>query len=617
MAPPMDIHRSAHPKVMIAPPRLNLRRAASYQGERGPSSSTTSRFNFNHLIFSSPPPSPGLPALVPRPRKSSSAPRPSRVLRVLVWISGLAALLILFRALIQGGERILVVGRSFEGEEQYEMVGQDELPEFPTPIALTDQHGKSRWTVSIPPSSEFPLSIKEYSDICTKCQEVAAHVRALRGKSPLSQHASQDYYYEDPYFIDVRDAEKKGILLGVQDKKRAVPTEAQDGHLVGQRKDGLADMETCRTSLTFVLESSDAGLGSALMMLWTAYGLAQKEKRAFFIEDSRWAYGQYTDMFKSSPVQNCKPPPRHQMLPCPRNAKHLVVSAATARETFGTNFNVEYENTKRTDVNREHAIYDLARIGYEALFHLNNDDHPYVNKRVKELKEKASVPQGNYNDGTIIGVHVRQGDLHPFEYQYNGAYIPLDQYAQKFQELIEERHNFSTPLGGEDIVAKQHSFMVVASDNPDVYETDEFKDSFRAQEQIKLAGKQLEEVSKPEKWVMHKFIDESFGWEGGFFASMFWNLGRATLHNADGTDDDDNSQEAEQPSADTVRLRGLVGRAYVMDLAVLGQASDTVICTMSAMGCRLLAVMMGWDKAIAGGNWVNIDGTFMWTGITL
>ncbi|KAI0535954.1 hypothetical protein GGR58DRAFT_419217 [Xylaria digitata] len=597
-----------NPKVMIAPPRLNLRRAASYQGEKGPSSSTSSRFNFNHLIFSSPPPSPGLPALVPRPRKSSSAPRPSRVLRLLVWVTGLAGLLLLLKAVIQGSERIQLIGWSFRYDEQYEMVGQNALPNIPAPIALTDRHGKSRWTVSIPPTSKFPLSIKEYSDICTKCQEVAAHVRELRGQSPPSP---QDYYYEDPYFMDVREAEKKGIFLGIEDKKRSVTTEAQDGHLVGQRKDGLADMETCRTSLTFVLESSDAGLGSTLMMLWTAYGLAQKEKRAFFIEDSRWAYGQYTDMFKSSPVQDCKPPPRHQMLPCPRSAKHLVVSAATAREIFGNNFNAEYENTKRTDINRERPIYDLARVGYEALFHLNGDDQPYVNNRVKELKEKASVPKGNYNDGAIVGVHVRQGDLHPLEYQYNGAYIPLDLYAQKSQELIEERHNYSTPLGGEDIVAKQHSFMVVASDNPDVYEADEFKDAVRAQEQIKLAGKQPEEAVKTNKWVMHKFVDEAFGWEGGFFASMFWNLGRTAI----GTDD--SAEEAQEPSADTVRLRGLVGRAYVMDLAVLGGASDTVICTMSAMGCRLLAVMMGWDKAMTAGNWVNIDGSFMWTGITL
>ncbi|KAI1130236.1 hypothetical protein F5Y10DRAFT_276223 [Nemania abortiva] len=613
MAPAMDLSRSAHPKVMIAPPRLNLRRAASYQGEKAPTSSTSSRFNFNHLIFS-PPPSPGLPALLPRPRKSSSAPRPSRVLRILAWAIGITALLLFVRTIVQEGKQISVVGWAVDGEE-YEMVGQNELPEFPTPVAVTDQHGKPKWTVSIPATYQFPLSMKEYSDVCAKCQEVAAHVKELHGYSQSSQQTPQDYYYEDPYFIDVRDAERKGLLPGVEGKTKATAARAQDGRLIGQRIDGGADMETCRTSMTFVLESSSAGLGPTLMMLWTAYGLAQKEKRAFFIEDSRWAYGQYTDMFKSSPVQNCKPPPRYQMLPCPRNAKHLVVSAATARDIFGSSFIAEYEHTKRSDISRERAIYDLARTGYEALFRLNNDDQPYVNNRVRELKARAKVPPGNYNDGTIIGVHVRQGDVHPFEYQYNGAYIPLDQYMQRSKELVEERHNFSTPLGGEDIVAKQHSFMVVASDNPDVYEADEFKFSLRAQELIKLAGKQQAEATTFDRSTMHKFVDEAFGWEGGFFASMFWNLGRTTLHNMDATTDD--SQEPEPPSADAMRLRGLIGRAYMMDLAVLGEASDAIICTISAMGCRLLAVMMGWDKAMIHKNWVNIDGDFLWTGIAL
>lgn len=493
------------------------------------------------------------------------------------------------------------------------MAGRDELPDFPTPIAVMDRHGKSKWTVSIPPNYQFPLSAKEYSDICVKCREVASHVKVSRGQ-PLSQQVPQSYYYEDPYFIDVREAEKKGILSGKEDESQT-STQARDGHIVGQRKDGMADMETCSTSLTFVLETSDAGLGPTLMMLWIAYGLAQKENRAFFIEDSRWAYGPYTGIFQSPPIQDCKAPPRHQMLPCPRNAKHLIVSAATAQETFGDSFVAEFENPKRTDMNRERAIYDLARVGYDALFYLNHDDHNYVGNRVKELKAKAKVPQGNYNDGTIVGIHVRQGDLHPWEYQYNGAYMPLDQYEQKYKELIEERHNFSTPLGGEDIVAKQHSMMLVASDNPEVYEADEFKDCLRAQEQIKLAGKQHTESSTPDRGYMHKFVDEEFGWEGGFFASMFWNLGRPTQHNGDAKSDD--SPEPDQPSADAMRLRGLIGRAYMLDLAVLGEASDTVICTMSAMGCRLLAVMMGWDKAMARENWVNIDGNFLWTGVTL
>ena len=53
----------------------------------------------------------------------------------------------------------------------------------------------------------------------------------------------------------------------------------------------------------------------------------------------------------------------------------------------------------------------------------------------------------------------------------------------------------------------------------------------------------------------------------------------------------------------------------MMDLAVLGKASDRLVCTVSSMGCKLLAVMMGWEAAIEQGKWVNIDGDFEWRGV--
>ncbi|KAI2619397.1 hypothetical protein GGS26DRAFT_331262 [Hypomontagnella submonticulosa] len=613
MPPTLDLSQSTHAKMIVSPPRLNLRRAASYQHEKAPLSATSSRFNFNHLMFS-PPPSPGLPALVPRPRKISSGPRPSRVLRVTGWLFGLALIIFVVRAVLKKDVQVPVVGWALDGREEYEMVGQYDLPDFPTPIAVTDRKGRSKWTVSIPPTYDFPLSTKEYSDICAKCQEVAAHVSELHGHAKSSQHAQKDYYYEDPYFVDVSDAEKRGLLPGVEGKAWKVTARAQSGHLVGDWANGLVDKSVCKTSLTFVLESTDAGLGPTMMMLWMAYGLAQKEKRSFFIDDSRWAYGEYTNIFKAPPMPSCNPPPRHEMLPCPHNARHLVVSAATASETFGKSFNAEYENSHRSNVNRDRPIYELARAGYEALFRLNDEDQPYVDRRIKQLRTLAKVAEGGHNDGMVVGVHIRHGDLHPLEYQYNGAYIPLNLYAQRSKEIIEEYHNSSTTLGGEDVVAKKHSFSIIASDDPDVYETEEFSSSLRAQEQIKLASKQHIQEMNPDKSVMHKFVDETFGWEGGFFATMFWNLGRSTLNNANGADE---VQTTLRPSAETMRLRGLIGRAYTLDLAVLGQASDAVICTMSATGCRLLAVIMGWEKAMEDGKWVNIDGDYQWTALTL
>ncbi|KAK9773544.1 hypothetical protein AB5N19_05313 [Seiridium cardinale] len=599
--------------MIVSPPRLNLRRAASYTGipnEKLPLSATSSSFNFNHLLFS-PPPSPGLPVLVKRPRKASNAPRPSRVFRGLGWIVTLVVFLYVSRVVVRKNVKLPLVG-GWEKTGDFEMVGQYDLPEFPTPIAVTDRRGRSKWTVSIPPTYSFPLTTKEYSDICAKCHEVAAHVRELQGDSHPSQQAQLDYYYQDPYFVDVHEAEDRGLLPGAEGKAHQTSTRTQGGHFVGRNEQEMVGRAVCKTSMTFVLESPEAGIGPTLMMLWMAYGLAQKEKRAFFIDDTRWAYGEYTNLFQPPPVPECNPPPMHEMLPCPHNARHLVVSVATAHETFGTSFDHQYQRLHREDVNRGKPMYDLARAGYEALFRLNEEDQTYVDTRVQDLKAKATVPDGNSRDGTIIGVHVRHGDQHPFENQYSATYMPLIRYTETIQQILEDAHNNSMPDGGEDTMAKQHSQVVLASDNPDVYEADDFSGSLRAQERIKLASVAHPKAADQNPHVMHKFQEETFGWEGGFFASMFWNLGRSTHNNADS-----DGIATVVLSAEATRLRSLIGRAYMLDLAILGQGTDVVVCTISSAGCRLMAVIMGWEKAMEEGNWINIDGNYLWTGISL
>lgn len=609
MAPQLDLSHTTHAKIMVAPPRLNLRRAASYTGsltneKQASVSGTSSKYAFNHLLYS-PPPSPGLPALVTRPRKSSNTPRPSRFLRMLAWAAGLAALVCIVRMVVKRPEEIPVVSWAVGSREEYEMVGQDELPDFPTPIAVTDVHGRSKWTVSIPPTYSFPLSTQEYSEICDKCHEVAAHVRELHRKAAPSLQAQTDYYYKDPYFLDVSEAEERGLLPGVKG-------EVKENHLVGQSDDDdLTEHEPCKSSLTFVLESPEAGMGSTLMMLWMAYGMAQKEKRAFFIDDTRWAYGEYTKIFQRPPMPDCLPPPRHEMLPCPRNARHLLVSPATARHTFGEKFSNKYEHLGRLDSKRERPMFDLARAGYEALFRLNKDDDMYATNRIRELRSKAKVPQSKKKDGSIVGVHVRHGDQHPFEYQYNGAYIPLNVYTDRAREILDGLHNSSASNSAEEEIAKQHSVMVVASDDPDVYDSEEFSKAPRAQEMIKLASKSHPPQKQQDRTVMHKFVEEAFGWEGGFFSRMFWNLGRSSVNNVESA----TAKTAPPPSKETTQLRSYIGRAYLLDLAVLAKGSDVVVCAVSATGCRLMAVMMGWDKAIARGDWVNIDGNYQWTAL--
>lgn len=531
--------------------------------------------------------------------------------------------------------------RGGEDEQEYEMIGQDNLPDFPTPIVVTDRRGRAKWTVSIPPNYDFPLAPREYADMCAKCREVSSRVGRMHSHSPMtaaidqitlmgSGVSSQD---NDRYFLDVRDAERQGFLPGARSK---VP--GRGGELLGVDGHSLVEKTVCKSSLTFVLESDDAGLGKTLMALWMAYGLAKREGRAFFIEDAHWAYGSFNSMFEKPPTPSCRPPPRHEMLPCPRQARHLIISAANARDLFGGAIDADDIYAEGPAAHLQHRpaqreLYALAREGHEALFKLTAQDREYVFNRAHEHKIKTYAVDGAAHNGRMVGIHVRHGDRHPLEFQYADSYIPLTEYVDAARELLnaslqQQQQQHDDGNTHDQTIARQKSFLVVASDDPLVYDAAELTASglptVRAQELIRLAGKEEvggEAQKKQPKNVMHKFTDETFGWEGGFFAAMFWNLGtssRSVYSTGPSAAADPQHRSSVAPSAETIRLRSLVGRAYLMDLAALSAMTEGggVVCAVSAMGCRILAVMMGEERAFGRGEWRNVDGGFGWNGFT-
>lgn len=264
------------------------------------------------------------------------------------------------------------------------------------------------------------------------------------------------------------------------------------------------------------------------------------------------------------------------------------------------------------EVYRQKPIFDLARAGYKALFALRSDDASYVRGRLADMRNKTEVPEPANGLGMIVGIHVRHGDTHPYEFQYRDSYVPLDRYSTKARELIHSAYATVGPKGGLDTVSESHSVILVASDDPEVYDADEMKDPqfFRAQDHILLASHPPPPPQAADALLaIRHFVPENVGWDGGFFAGMFWSLGVTT----------NTAVEAPEvnlpPTEEAIRLRELVGRAYLMDLAVLGQGAEKVVCTVSSMGCKVLAVMMGWERAMVEGGWVNVDGDFEWRGV--
>ncbi|MCJ1307851.1 hypothetical protein MMC25_001499 [Agyrium rufum] len=483
--------------------------------------------------------------------------------------------------------------------EKLVLVNAEDLPRNPTPVVVTYARGKSKWTASIPQQNTFPLRPSEYKNLCIHSKEVSEYFNVQQGHSGRKKRQHYDYYRVDPNFLDVSDAEAMGLL----------PPSDPAVHLDANGKVETTNMEVCERSLTYVMETTDAGFGNTLMGLWMAYGLAVKEDRAFFVDDRYWAYGNYTTLFKPPPPPSCLPPPESQRLPCPHHARHLLVSAATIPWTFGSQFEETFEDAHKVGVLRQHNIFAFLRTGYEALFRLATSDAEYVGKRMHDLDFKIRD-----KGGKMIGIHVRHGDRHPWEYQYQKSYIPLTNYVDAARETIITAATVKGN-GTKDHEIEMMSKMVLASDDPDVYTSVELSNSLKAQELIHLASK---EALKGEKKPKGKFVEENLGWEGGFYSDVFWELGDTTpMKSARSLRRIREMLEKEErgsPSHLALQLREYVGRSYLMDLAVLGK-SDRIVCGVSSVACRLLAVMMGWEKGIVGGDWVNVDGDFDWKGI--
>ncbi|EGX96388.1 hypothetical protein CCM_01044 [Cordyceps militaris CM01] len=605
MPPQLDL---SDPRLLVIPPRMNLRRAASYnllaQGQDSASSSS-SQLPLSSLLWS-PPPSPSLPSLVPRRKRASSNPfsrRPSRIVRFLFYLCALSSLAYLL---------VRLFGRNVSSlsllEDEYNMVAQDDLPDFPTPIVIDDNRGRSKWTVSIPRNYRFPLSMETYSEMMGHCREAA--IRQTSESASPSQATLKKHGFNR--FIDVAEAEKTHLLPSsdILPSKRS-----RSGNFVGLGGD-VDHLPVCQSSMTYVLESTNAGIGHALMSMWTSYGIAKELGKAFFIDDSRWAYGSYTDIFQPPPVPKCQPPLRHHILPCPAEARHLVVSNTNAHEVLPALVATIESNDKITETQR---LFNLARAGYLAMFKLNTGDGTYTDKRIHEILTKAQTSATSSGNAPVIGLHIRHGDRHPIEFQYKDTYIPAEVYLSKVRSLIEQHYNQTADT---DNNGAHDSITMLASDDPNTYQEDQLSGLLPAQDRIQLASKDNIEDANNDPRVLHHFVEDTFGWEGGFFAPIFWHLGSEAKDNSANAPaatpylSEYRAVSRLRPSQQTLKLRSLLGRAYMMDLAVLSGASDKVVCAVSAMGCRILGLMMGWD-GIQAGTWINVDGDYGWRGLDL
>ncbi|KMU92287.1 LOW QUALITY PROTEIN: hypothetical protein CIHG_09971 [Coccidioides immitis H538.4] len=410
-------------------------------------------------FINSPLPSPSLPSTFP-PR----APRSSDLRVLKPWwrlslILGCCLTVTWLTFSIWHIEGAVVACQS-HGENARESFGSNTLPDTPGPIMIKDERGRTRWTVSIPPDHIVPLSPSTYARICMETWDLAAHVSLITNtKSRTIDGQLYRFHYQDKNFIDIVDAQELGLLPS--NYPTQFPAKTMAG--LGRQEHSTEDLPPCKKSLTFVLESDDAGFGVALMGLWMAYGLAKEEGRAFFIDDSNWAYGKYTTYFKAPPLPTS-------------DTMSLTGASSTGFAVYFAGYSQISANGLKADIKLAltKPIFSLLRTGYENLFLLSDTDNAFYRKRIMQLRTDRQ--------GVQVGIHIRRGDCHPLEFQYENSYIPLDVYTQRAEELVKS-------LTAQSLSQAAKNTTIVASDDPDVYLAPEMRHVRKAQSYISLISK--------------------------------------------------------------------------------------------------------------------------------
>lgn len=169
--------------------------------------------------------------------------------------------------------------------DTFEFVHAEKLPAEAMPIAVGNiTSDAQKWTIAIPSTAQFPLKPKAYGDICSKSHDLVNQLAIAKGG-----HAGHRSYYSlDEKFMDISQAVASSFLPNstmARPESVVGGVEIMANHGVTIPGDKSV---VCNKSLTFVMETRNAGFGNTLMELWMSYGLAQKEGRAFFVDDRNW-----------------------------------------------------------------------------------------------------------------------------------------------------------------------------------------------------------------------------------------------------------------------------------------------------------------------------------------
>jgi len=317
---------------------------------------------------------------------------------------------------------------------------------------------------------------------------------------------------------------------------------------------------TCSSSITYMLDG-EVGLVADLALMAQVAGLARSRNRTFFVDDTYWDRGKWSDYFEDvdigqpGPEPGCRSPPPEELVACPRLARHWVVTSRTAKFHFTHDFVEEFEDPYKMAVERKRPMLETGRESFLSAFRLNN-----------ELQSLVTNAQSQLGTGPYMSVHIRRGDQNAMSWKYHTGYVPIGDYVDAVKGAWAK-------LAVEP--EKNGVKLYVAADDPEALR--EF----------------LEQV--PEDWKTFSLLvdgDEQ--------------LARLASNAAYDQATWDEAHDTEQ--------KAVLTKGMLVDLAMVGggwpvssSGPIATVCTLSSNVCKVSAMLLGWQKAFVEKRWVEID----------
>ncbi|KAH9082280.1 hypothetical protein EDB83DRAFT_2503367 [Lactarius deliciosus] len=212
------------------------------------------------------------------------------------------------------------------------------------------------------------------------------------------------------------------------------PTEFWSGqkdvihHKANQGKYPVAEglpTQTCSKTITYMLDGH-VGLLADLALMAQAAGLARQVGRTFFVDDTYWNRGKWTDHFQDVRMRQPGPEPECRAPP----PEELVVNSRTAKYHFGYAFMDEFEDPYGRQLNRLRGIFNQSRESLTQTIRPNAATVSLIHSARTELVSFLGLDSNHSaRKDQYQSIHVRLGDRMGSSWEYHDKNVPIEEYA--------------------------------------------------------------------------------------------------------------------------------------------------------------------------------------------